>query len=119
MADERLSKLQKWILEKCYEQGEKKVYGFWRGEFIRKYCEEAKGSTYSISSVQVTITRSIRNLAFKEYVVVFSRNKENPFIDVDDVLPEKLKVGLGKNIKMFLLTEKGIAKAEKLLNVKK
>ena len=100
-------------------KGIKEVYGFWRREFIRKYCEKAKGSTYSISSVQVAITRRIRNLAVNEYIDVFSGNKENPFIDVDDVLPEKLKVGLGKNIKMFLLTEKGIAEAEKLFNVKK
>jgi len=34
----RLSKLQKWILEKCYEQGEEKTYFISRRQLIREYC---------------------------------------------------------------------------------
>ncbi|MQY58177.1 MAG: hypothetical protein GH144_01020 [Clostridia bacterium] len=63
MSKERLSKLQKWILVKCYEQGKKRYYGMLRRRLVRKYYREIKDRWYSISSDQVTLTRSIRNLA--------------------------------------------------------
>lgn len=116
---ERLSKLQKWILKKCYEQGEKKGHGMWRRRLVRKYCREIKGRQYSIGGDQVTLTRSIRNLAFKGYMDI-SGGKQGP-IDFMNVLNEEQKVGLliAKNVKMFWLTDEGKTEAEKLLNVKK
>lgn len=121
MADERLSKLQKWILTKCYEQGEEKSYFIWRRQLIRKYCEEVAESTYSINSVEVTITNSIRNLAWKEYIFVYG-SKEKPYIDYTHFFSKKQKVDsevVGDNIKMFCLTDKGIEAVKKLLNTKK
>ncbi|MBA7516044.1 hypothetical protein ES705_08089 [subsurface metagenome] len=121
MADERLSKLQRWMLTKCYEKGEKKVYFIWRRELIRKYCREVAKSTYSINSIEVTITNSIRNLAYKEYIFVYG-SKEKPVIDYTHVFSKEQKVGqgvVGDNIKMFCLTDKGIESAKKLLNIKK
>ena len=119
MSEERLSKLQKWILKKCYEQGEKRGYGMWRRELVRKYYREVKRGFYSVSSSQVTLTRSIRNLAFKGYMDI-SGGKQGP-IDFEGILSEEQKVGLliAKNVKMFWLTDKGKAEAEKFLNVKK
>jgi len=45
----RLSKLQKWILEKCYEQGEEKTYFISRRQLIREYCKEFKKGYYAES----------------------------------------------------------------------
>ena len=118
MSKERLSKLQKWILKTCYEQGEKRAYGVRRQQLVRRYCQDVKGRLYSISSDQVTLTRSIRNLAFKDYIDI--SGSQAP-IDFDNVLSKEQKAGLliAKNIKMFWLTDKGITEAEKLLKVKK
>jgi len=109
---DRLSKLQKWILNKCYEQGKERKYCLWRRQLVREYCKEVKGNFYLDNSSQVVITRSIRNLALKEYIDVYG-NKENPFIDVNHIL------GLANNIKWISLINKGIMEIEKSLNVNK
>ena len=121
MANERLSKLQKWILFRCYERGEKYAYIVRRRQLVRKYCEKVKGRIYSISSIQVSITRSIRTLAKKKYIFVHGI-KEKPFIDINHVWSKKQRIAYGNvaaNIKFLRLTDGGVVKAEKLLNVKK
>ncbi len=120
MADKRLSKLQKWILNRCYERGEKYSYVVRRGQLVREYCKEFKGRIYSISSVQVSITRSIRTLAKKEYIFVHGIEGK-PFIDINHVFSkeQRMRGNVGANIKFLRLTDRGVVKAEKLLNVKK
>ncbi|MBA7590296.1 hypothetical protein ES708_32411 [subsurface metagenome] len=88
MANERLSKLQKWILNKCFERGEKYAYVVRREQLIREYCKEFKrgyyaenGDQVNINGIQVSITRSVRTLAFKKYIFVRG-SKEKPAIDI-------------------------------------
>jgi len=126
-----LSKLQKWILNKCYEQlreveGEK-IYCIWRRQLVREYCEEFKkgyyaesGDQVNISGIQVSITRSIRTLAFKEYILVYG-SEEKPCIDYTHVFSEEQKIGygnVGDNIKWLCLSDEGIAEIEKRLMLK-
>ncbi|MBA7553011.1 hypothetical protein ES705_45593 [subsurface metagenome] len=127
MADKRLSKLQKWILNKCFERGEKYSYVVRRGQLVREYCQEFKIGRYAesddqvkISGIQVSITRSIRTLVFKEYIFVHGI-KGKPFIDINHVFSkeQRMRGNVGANIKFLRLTDRGVAKAGELLNVKK
>jgi hypothetical protein len=127
MAKERLSKLQKWILNKCFERGEKYAYVVRRGQLVREYCQEFKIGRYAeiddqvnISGIQVSVTRSMRTLAKKEYIFVHG-SKEKPFIDITHVLSrgQRIARNVAANIKFLRLTDGGVAKAEELLNVKK
>jgi len=115
MAEQRLSKLQKWILLKCYELRE---YRLWRSYLVRLYRQEFEIS--KMNSIQVSITRSMRTLAKKEYIFVHG-SKEKPFIDITHVLSrgQRIARNVAANIKFLRLTDGGVAKAEELLNVKK
>ncbi|MBA7477517.1 hypothetical protein ES707_12928 [subsurface metagenome] len=125
MAKERLSKLQKWILNKCYERGEKYAYVVRRGQLVREYCQKLKIGRYAesddqvnISGIQVSITRSIRTLAKKKYIFVHGI-KEKPFIDINHVWGKEqrmARVDVATNVKFLRLSDRGV---EKLLNVKK
>ena len=127
MADKRLSKLQKWILEKCYERGEKYAYVVRRGQLVRKYCKEFKKGYYAesddqvkISGIQVSITRSIRTLAKKKYIFVHGI-KEKPFIDINHVWSKEqrmARVDVATNIKFLRLSDRGVTEVKKFLNAK-
>ncbi|MBA7516551.1 hypothetical protein ES705_08599 [subsurface metagenome] len=128
MAEERLSKLQKWILNKCFERGEKYAYVVRRRQLIREYCKEFKRGCYAesgdqvdISGIQVSITRSIRTLAFKEYLYVYG-TKEKPAIDITHFFSKKQRIAygnVGANIKFLCLTDGGVVEVKKFLNVNK
>ncbi len=128
MANERLSKLQKWILKKCYERGEKYAYIVRRGQLVREYCKEFKrgfhaesGDQVKISGIQVSLTRSIRTLAFKKYIFVRG-SKEKPAIDITHVFSKEQRMArgnVGANIKFLRLTDRGIVEVKKFLNVNK
>jgi hypothetical protein len=127
MADKRLSKLQKWILVRCFERGEKYAYVVRRGQLVQKYCKEFKigryaesGDQVNISGIQVSITRSIRTLAKKKYIFVHG-SREKPFIDVTHVLSrgQRIARNVAANIKFLRLSDRGVTEVKKLLNVKK
>ena len=66
MADERSSKLQKWILNKCYEREDKEI---WRHQILRFF--SLKGDSYYINGrnrAEASITRSLKNLFKKGYI---------------------------------------------------
>jgi len=66
MAKERLSKLQKWILNKCYERENKEI---WRSQILRFF--SLKGDSYYINGrnkAEASITRSLKNLFRKGYI---------------------------------------------------
>ncbi len=113
MSDQRLSKLQKWILLKCYEL---KEYRLWRSQLVRLYWREFEMS--KINSIQVTITRSIRTLANKDLLCVFGCDNR-PCIDVTRSRKlDKREEMFGDCIKWLCLSDEGI-KLAKSLNVKK
>ena len=121
MADKRLSKLQKWILLKCYELRE---YHLWRSYLVKEYCKEFKrgyyagsGDQVNISGIQVSITRSIRTLARKDLLYVFGCDN-TPCIDVTRSRKlDKREEMIGDCIKWLSLSDEGV-KLAKSLNVK-
>ncbi|MBA7540563.1 hypothetical protein ES705_32862 [subsurface metagenome] len=109
MADERLSKLQKWILTKCYEQGDNhhvtpnyfcgrhflvysRIKDYLKLEKVKKYfskLEEAWGKSISEKSkcnrfkykLEVSTTNSLRNLARKEYLELLDKSRMPIILD--------------------------------------
>jgi len=66
MTKERLSKLQRWILNKCYEYENKEM---WRYQILRFF--SLKGDNYYINGrnkAEASITRSLKNLFKKGYI---------------------------------------------------
>ncbi len=121
MADKRLSKLQKWILLKCYELRE---YRLWRSYLVKEYCKEFKrgyyagsGDQVNISGIQVSITRSIRTLARKDLLYVYGCDS-TPCIDITRSRKlDKREEMFGDCIKWLCISDEGI-KLAKSLNVK-
>ncbi|MBA7583974.1 hypothetical protein ES695_02320 [Candidatus Atribacteria bacterium 1244-E10-H5-B2] len=112
MSEERLSKLQKWILLKCYELRE---YRLWRSYLVRIYRREFEMS--KINSIQVSITRSIRTLAFKDLLYVYGCDS-TPCIDITHSRKlDKREEMQGDCIKWLCLSDEGV-KLAKSLNVK-
>ncbi len=113
MAEERLSKLQKWILLKCYKAEE---YRLWRSQLVRLYWREFEMS--EMNSIQVSITRSIRTLALKDLLYVYGSDS-TPCIDVTRSRKLDEREGMiGDCIKWLCISDEGIELA-KSLNVKK
>ena len=72
MAEQRLSKLQKWILEKCIETAEKKGKAFvYRQEIYQEFFNLPllKFGTWPKSKI-VIVSRSLRNLEEKGFITV-------------------------------------------------
>jgi len=136
MSEERLSKLQKWILKFLYfEIGEEKK---WVEVSYLKYCSifgaSIEGHRYTgfqcnKNVLHVTFSRSLHNLHYKGLIEAESglckvgdgflprvNIKINGNEEMKD-LPNHHKYG-GMNIKCIYLTEEGRAKAKGLLNVK-
>ncbi|MBA7500642.1 hypothetical protein ES704_03402 [subsurface metagenome] len=126
MAKERLSKLQKWILKKCYEQG-KNHYStddysiaritlvIWRtkeyleteevkkyfeevGKAYKRYINEEKKQKWFRYKFEISTTNSIKNLYSKGYIKVEKR---------------------WLVIKRVRLTDKGIKAVKESLKIKK
>lgn len=124
MSKERLSKLQKWILTVCYQVN---GHALLRRRLVFM-CGDHRGENFSIPvntanrrKVEASISRSLRSLYDKGYLEIWG-GKRTPVLDETNVFGNKQRqaLGLGKYIKWFCLTdEKGIAKAEELLNVNK
>ena len=64
MAEERLSKLQKWIIVNCYERRNE---DFPKGFLFRSKLKNIKGNI--TDSFQVSLSRSIWSLIEKKYVI--------------------------------------------------
>lgn len=125
MADQRLSKLQKWILQRCCEE-DKKGFLLERSHLVFEYAKY-KGKSSCIAytyhkgekeyntrrSIEVTVSKSIRNLAQKGYITLFGNMIKiqdkivpRPLFDADedtipyedfDILAHKVKfIGLNK-----------------------
>ena len=72
MAKERLSKLQRWILERCYKNRSNEI---WRSEILLFFGTEHPYTSRSIflssnskNKAEVSITNSLKNLFKKGYV---------------------------------------------------
>lgn len=99
MADERLSKLQKWILLECYKYEELKKL-MWRSYILRFF------SNYKIygnerNKAEVSITRSLKNLFKKGYIDLCVGNIGGSYILGDT------KRGLEANYKELKRLETG------------
>ena len=114
MSEERLSKLQKWILTFLYNHD---GYATWVTT-LKYYARRSEGlfnSEAKRNSIEVTFSRSLRSLYFKNLI---EPNTANP-----GKLPSG-RVGRRKNfndegnIKWLYLTEEGEKKAKEFLNVK-
>ena len=121
MSAERLSRLQKWIIQLLFLKSDdqcllrKTVFFYYWTEYLGQ--DWFFHITQAGVKAQVTLTKSIKNLYFKGYIDC-AGGKISPILDlthtgVNTPLP------VAKNIKMFFLTEKGIAEAKKLLKIKK
>lgn len=128
MAKERLSKLQKWILVKCYEHRNKH---FSKGAISRR--ELIKRSNKITSSFEVSISRSIWSLIDKKYIVGLSpisvgnmamiygmqdKSEEETIKELGKYKTiEKLTIPSikGMKAKIITLTEKGEEQAKELL----
>jgi len=128
MADERLSKLQKWILVKCYKQRDE---DFPKGIIARR--QLIYMSNKITPSIEVSISRSIWSLIDKKYVTGLSpisvgdmamiygmqgKSKEETIKDLGKYkTKEKLTIPSirGKKAKIIILTEKGEEQAKELL----
>lgn len=78
MANERLSKLQRWILVKCYEQEDKEI---WRHQILRFF--SLKGDSYYVNGrnkAEASITRSLKNLFKKGYIDLATGNLGGSYI---------------------------------------
>jgi len=120
VSEERLSKLQKWILMTLYKEGFH--YQLRRSDVVWLYCQRVKKRRYYLRQDQVSITRSIRNLCVKGYIGVFG----GPFpqVEFDSPFTAEERKGhpgslpMAKYVKRLWLSEdKGIAKAKELVNV--
>lgn len=127
MTKERLSKLQKWILVKCYEYRDK---DFPRGVIARHRLFDMSKTN---PSIEVSLSRSIWSLIDKKYVVGLSpisvgdmamiyglqgKSKDETIKDLGKYkTKEKLTIPSirGKKAKIITLTEKGEEQAKKLL----
>jgi len=130
MAKERLSKLQKWILIKCFEQRNK---DFPRGIIARR--QLIYMSKKITTSIEVSISRSIWSLIDKKYVIGLSpisvgnmamiygmqgKSKEETVKELGKYkTKEKLTIpsARGMKAKIITLTEKGEKKAKELLTL--
>ncbi|MBA7521637.1 hypothetical protein ES705_13748 [subsurface metagenome] len=72
MAKERLSKLQRWILERCFEREDKEI---WRNKILlffgarwNPYIGEAQWFGNGKNKAEVSITNSLKNLFKKGYI---------------------------------------------------
>jgi len=71
MSKERLSKLQKWILEKCNEADQKDFSGVLRSALLTaffSYKWESTGKLINWNNAQVILTKSLKNLARRGYI---------------------------------------------------
>lgn len=116
MSEQRLSKLQKWILEFLYNQ----QYYVGRLTMLKYYARQNEGlfnPETKRNAIDVSFSRSLRSLNFKGLI---EANTANPARE-----PSGRCFGRKKNfadegsIKWLFLTDKGEVKVKKLLNVKK
>lgn len=107
--EERLSKLQKWILIRCFEKGKCFIE---RQTLLKEYRQNGKPSLNS-ASAEVTFSKTLRNLRDKEYIELFDY-RYTPLFSQEDIeglgLGEIVDERLHK-VKYISLTERGIKKA--------
>jgi len=146
MSKERLSKLQKWILEEIYINGHKvarldKRQVIFRNQIYYKALEDGMFKTQNKKTNDVVLSRSIWTLIEHGYIEaegpmpiedmamvygMMNKTLECFQEDYKDLLKEKktgIKVASQSvrnhvQAKLLFLTEKGRAKAKELFNVK-
>lgn len=111
MSEERLSKLQKWILKRCFEKGK----SFIRRQALLK--EHRQNKSLDLNSVAVTLTKSLRNLRDKGYIELLDTGY-NSLFNQDDVegwgIGESFDERLHK-VKYVSLTQEGLKKAKEMV----
>ena len=107
MSEERLSKLQKWILKHCFEKGK----SFIRRQALLK--EYRQNRNLDLDSAEAALTKSLRNLRDKGYIELLDTGY-NSLFNQDDVegwgIGESFDERLHK-VKYVSLTEEGIRRA--------
>ena len=84
MAKERLSKLQKWILKKCYQSDRDldgiKIYAIWRQTIINNYFT---GLSRYKNKENATLSRSLRNLRDRGFIKLIGHTGRQHILDID------------------------------------
>lgn len=102
MSKERLSKLQKWILKRCYEADQKDYSGILRSAILKTFFTNRWESTERLikwNSAQVILTKSLKSLARRGYIELMGTGKipdPEPKDDISKMIYERLNKGKDK-----------------------
>jgi len=121
MNEQRLSRLQKWILRFLYS---KEINIVWITS-LKYHAVRSEGlfkSRPSQNSLHVIFSRSLRGLYYKKFIESFSGLHSSGLpkicLKIDGMEEMRGDPYCGMNLKSVTLTEEGQAKAKELLNVK-
>lgn len=110
MSEQRLSKLQRWILRRCFEKGK----SFIRRQTLLK--EYRQNRNLDLDSAEATLTKTLRNLRGKGHIELLD-NGYTPLFSQENIeglgLGEIVDERLHK-VKYVWLTQEGLKKAKEL-----
>jgi len=102
MSKERLSKLQKWILQRCYEADQKGYSGISRSTILKTFFSQKWQSTGELTmwnNAQVILTKSLKSLARRGYIELMGTIKiidPEPRDAISKLIDKSIKQGKSK-----------------------